>query len=105
MQLALESANVVCPTFVCYRNLPQKIQLLGFADATLPEGCLKFMIAKTFFLSVVWSFTVTYCAAAQPAQQSKVPRIGVILPGGPLHGTIEGLRYGLQELGLQEGKQ
>jgi ABC-type uncharacterized transport system substrate-binding protein len=63
------------------------------------------MIAKTFFLSVVWSFTVTYCAAAQPAQQSKVPRIGVILPGGPLHGTIEGLRYGLQELGLQEGKQ
>jgi len=63
------------------------------------------MSAKTFFLSVVWSFTVTYCAAAQPAQQSKVPRIGVILPGGPLHGTIEGLRYGLQELGLQEGKQ
>ena len=63
------------------------------------------MIAKTFFLSVVWSFTVIYCAAAQPAQQSKVPRIGVILPGGPLYGTIEGLRYGLNELGLQEGKQ
>ena len=105
MQLALESANVVCPRFVCYRNLPQKIQLLGFADATLPEGCQKFMIAKTFFLSVVWSFTLIYCAAAQPAQQSKVPRIGVILPGGPLYGTIEGLRYGLNELGLQEGKQ
>jgi putative tryptophan/tyrosine transport system substrate-binding protein len=78
--------------------------LLG-SDATLPEGCQKFMITKTFFLSVVWFFTVTYCAAAQPAQQSKVARIGVILPGGPLHGTIEGLRYGLQELGLQEGKQ
>ena len=63
------------------------------------------MIAKTFFLSVVWSFTVTYCAAAQPAQQSKVPRIGVILPGGPLYGIVEGLRHGLKELGLQEGKQ
>jgi putative ABC transport system substrate-binding protein len=63
------------------------------------------MIAKTFFLSVAWFFTVTYCAAAQPAQQSKVPRIGVILPGGPLYGAIEGLRYGLKELGLQEGKQ
>jgi len=63
------------------------------------------MITKTFFLSVAWFFTVTYCAAAQPAQQSKVPRIGVILPGGPLYGAIEGLRYGLKELGLQEGKQ
>jgi putative ABC transport system substrate-binding protein len=63
------------------------------------------MIAKTFFLSVAWFFTVTYCAAAQPAQQSKVPRIGVILPGGPLYGAIEGLRYGLKELGLQEVKQ
>ena len=63
------------------------------------------MIGKTFFLSVVWFFTFIDCAAAQPAQQSKVPRIGVILPGGPLYGTVEGLRQGLKELGLQEGKQ
>jgi hypothetical protein len=40
MQLALESADVVCPLFVRYRNRSKKIQLLGFADATLPEGCL-----------------------------------------------------------------
>ena len=39
------------------------------------------MITKTFFLSVVWSFTFIYCAAAQPANV-EVPRIGVILPGG-----------------------
>jgi hypothetical protein len=39
MQLALESADVVCPLFVRYRNRSKKIQLLGFADATLPEGC------------------------------------------------------------------
>jgi putative ABC transport system substrate-binding protein len=63
------------------------------------------MITKTFFLSVVWSFTFIYCAAAQPAQPSKVQRIGVILPGGPLYGIVEGLRHGLKELGLQEGKQ
>ncbi len=105
MQLALESADVVCPLFVRYRNRSKKNLVARFADATLPEGCQKFMITKTFFLSVVWSFTFIYCAAAQPAQQSKVPRIGVILPGGPLYGIIEGLRYGLNELGLQEGKQ
>jgi len=39
------------------------------------------------------------------AQQSKVYRIGVLLPGGPLYETVDGLREGLRELGLQEGKQ
>jgi putative ABC transport system substrate-binding protein len=39
------------------------------------------------------------------AQQPKVFRIGVLLPGGPLYGTIDGLRDGLRELGLEEKKQ
>src|SRR5262245_47008496 len=39
------------------------------------------------------------------AQQSKVYRIGVLYPGGPLSGTLDGLRGGLSELGLAEGKQ
>ena len=39
------------------------------------------------------------------AQQSKVYRIGVLLPGGALHEIVEGLREGLRQLGLQEGKQ
>src|SRR3972149_2500567 len=39
------------------------------------------------------------------AQQPKVHRIGVILPGGPLYESIEGLKAGLKELGLEEGKQ
>jgi putative ABC transport system substrate-binding protein len=39
------------------------------------------------------------------AQPPKLHRIGVILPGGPLYETIEGLRHGLKQLGLQEGKQ
>jgi len=73
-----------------------------FADATLPEGCPKFMIAKTFFLSVVWSFTFIYCAVAQPA---KPYRIGVLLPGGAQYETLNGMRDGLKELGLEEGKQ
>ena len=39
------------------------------------------------------------------AQQAKVYRIGVLFPGGPLSETIDGLRGGLGELGLEEGKK
>jgi putative ABC transport system substrate-binding protein len=39
------------------------------------------------------------------AQQSKVYRVGVIFPGGAWYETIDGLRGGLRELGLEEGKQ
>ncbi|HET9296585.1 MAG TPA: ABC transporter substrate-binding protein [Candidatus Binatia bacterium] len=39
------------------------------------------------------------------AQQLKVYRIGVITAGGAWYGTIDGLRVGLRDLGLEEGKQ
>jgi putative ABC transport system substrate-binding protein len=39
------------------------------------------------------------------AQQQKTYRIGVVYPGGPLRDIIDGLRAGLKELGLAEGKQ
>ena len=39
------------------------------------------------------------------AQQSQVYRVGVILPGGALYEAIGGLKDGLKELGLEEGKQ
>jgi len=39
------------------------------------------------------------------AQQSKVHRLGIILHGGPLYQVIDGLRAGLKETGLAEGKQ
>ena len=60
------------------------------------------MISKKFFLSVVSYFTFTYCAAAQP---TKPYRIGVLFPGGAQYETLNGMRDGLKELGLQEGKQ
>jgi putative tryptophan/tyrosine transport system substrate-binding protein len=44
------------------------------------------------------------CGVRVEAQQQKVHRIGVIMPGGPISATIDGLRYGLKDLGLQEGK-
>ncbi len=39
------------------------------------------------------------------AQQARVERVGVVLHGGPHSSTIDGLRDGLRELGLEEGKQ
>jgi len=42
---------------------------------------------------------------AAKAQQARAYRIGVILQGGPYSEAIDGLRNGLKELGLEEGKQ
>jgi putative ABC transport system substrate-binding protein len=39
------------------------------------------------------------------AQQPKAYRVGVITAGGAWYATIDGLRVGLRELGLEEGKQ
>jgi putative ABC transport system substrate-binding protein len=39
------------------------------------------------------------------AQQAKVYRIGVIHEGGPFTAAVDGLKDGLRELGLEEGKQ
>jgi putative ABC transport system substrate-binding protein len=42
---------------------------------------------------------------AAEAQQARVYRVGVIVQGGPNLGAVDGLRKGLAELGLEEGKQ
>ncbi len=61
------------------------------------------MFNKLFCLALgAWLIALVIPAQAQ---QPKPPRIGVILPGGPLYETVEGLRHGLKQLGLQEGKQ
>jgi putative ABC transport system substrate-binding protein len=39
------------------------------------------------------------------AQQPKASRIGVLVQGAPWYEAVEGLRAGLKELGLEEGKQ
>ena len=55
----------------------------------------------------VWSLTTVLLTTAPlaHAQQQKIYRIGVVYPGGPLRETIDGLRAGLKDLGLAEGKQ
>lgn len=59
---------------------------------------------KTIFRLFALIVTLVGCAAIAEAQQAKVYRVGVLLPGGPLYETVEGLRDGLRELGLEEGK-
>ena len=39
------------------------------------------------------------------AQQSKISRVGVLLPGAHWNQIIDGLRAGLKKLGFEEGKQ
>jgi putative ABC transport system substrate-binding protein len=45
------------------------------------------------------------CGVRAEAQQPKVYRVGVITAGGAWYETIDGLRVGLRQLGLEEGKQ
>src|SRR5690349_25074527 len=44
------------------------------------------------------------CVSAH-AQEAKISRIGVLVPGPAWYEIIDGLRSGLKELGVQEGKQ
>jgi putative tryptophan/tyrosine transport system substrate-binding protein len=73
-----------------------------FVDAAVPEGCQIFMTAKTFLISALFYLVFVWCAAAQPI---KPYRIGVLFPGGAQYETLNGMRDGLKELGLEEGKQ
>lgn len=61
-------------------------------------------MSKKILCFAIGALFITLCLPAE-AQQPKIYRIGVILPGGPLYEIVEGLRHGLKELGLQEGKQ
>ncbi len=53
------------------------------------------------------ALSVLFLALSLPAraQQPKTYRIGVISPGGPFNGVVEGLRDGLKELGYEDGKR
>ena len=60
------------------------------------------MISKIFFIFILSSI---WFGQAMAAQSAKPYRIGVLFPGGAQYETLNGLREGLKELGLEEGKQ
>jgi len=59
---------------------------------------------NTFRTIAIIVALVGYGAIAE-AQQAKSDRVGVIHLGGPFSTMVDGLRDGLKELGLEEGKQ
>lgn len=67
---------------------------------------LDFRLGKNMSKKILIFIATAVLASVSPAmpQQAKLARIGVLFPGGPLHETIEGLRQGLKDLGLEEGK-
>ncbi len=56
--------------------------------------------------NLVLVMSTAFLALFHPAdaQQAKVHRVGVILQGGPWYAMVDGLRDGLRELGVVEGK-
>jgi putative ABC transport system substrate-binding protein len=61
------------------------------------------MVKKIFMFVLATSILAAVPSAE--AQQPKVYRVGVLLPGEAWYEIIDGLRVGLRELGLEEGKQ
>ena len=59
---------------------------------------------KNIFRLVALIVTLVGCVGMAEAQQAKVYRVGVVLQGGSWYQVVDGLREGLRELGLEEGK-
>jgi putative ABC transport system substrate-binding protein len=60
---------------------------------------------KAGWSSILVAAILLAVAGIADAQQSKVHRVGIITAGGQWYEMIDGLRVGLRELGLEEGKQ
>jgi putative tryptophan/tyrosine transport system substrate-binding protein len=60
---------------------------------------------KKKIISFVLGVLLLALCSVGEAQQSKVYRVGVLLPEGAWYETIDGLRAGLREMGLEQGKQ
>jgi putative ABC transport system substrate-binding protein len=75
-------------------NLKSKIQI-GLRRRTMNKNISAFLLATILLAAVPLA----------EAQQPKVYRVGVITAGGAWYEVIDGLRVGLRDLGLEEGKQ
>src|SRR6266511_3405801 len=60
---------------------------------------------KTSVLSILFLACLLAVPFIAAAQQPKINRVGVLVPGEAWYEIVEGLRVGLKQLGLAEGKQ
>ena len=63
------------------------------------------MTVPRLILTGILMLALLFVPIAAEAQQPRLYRVGVVFQGGPYFSTIDGLRDGLRELGLEEGKQ
>lgn len=61
-------------------------------------------VKESVFCVGVCAIFLTLCSSAAQAQQTKLYRVGVLVPGETWYATIDGLRVGLKQLGLEERK-
>jgi putative ABC transport system substrate-binding protein len=59
---------------------------------------------RNVFSLTLCAMLLALCSFAE-AQQAKIYRVGVIHPGGPYQAVVDGLRFGLRQMGYEEGKQ
>jgi len=62
------------------------------------------MDRRTFIGSAAGGFLAAPLSAFARAQTAKIYHVGVIHQGGPYYVGVDGLKEGLRELGLAEGK-
>lgn len=75
------------------------------SDGLNAKACVAFGRSVGILTSFVLATLLLTIPANATAAQAKVERIGVLHLGGVLATVVDGLRAGLKELGLEEGKQ
>src|SRR4030095_12200136 len=63
------------------------------------------MIISRFILAAGLLLVYAVASLAAEAQRANASRVGVVLQGGAYFPAVDGLRAGLKELGLEEGRQ
>ncbi len=81
-----------------------KICWMRVSDSCSDNPKSKIENLKWLGLSVI-AFVLVVAGAVAEAQQSKVYRVGAVHQGGPYKAVVDGLRDGLKQAGLEEGKQ
>ena len=78
------------------RRARTKLGRSKYSALMAPHSVLAFTLCAIFF---------ALCSPAAQAQQTKMYRVGILVPGEAWYEIIDGLRVGLKQLGLEEGKQ
>jgi putative ABC transport system substrate-binding protein len=78
------------------RRARTKLGRSKYSALMAPHSVLAFTLCAIFF---------ALCSPAAQAQQTKTYRVGILVPGEAWYEIIDGLRVGLKQLGLEEGKQ